>query len=672
MIVEMRKLHLVAMSYERDAILNALRTTNAVEVKECAPSEDSRPLPVEGESLKEYLSSLEGALQLLAEEGENYAKEHKCKSLVPKDGFEVTYTEFMEAARSREQAEALAARVKELTDRKNELKTALGKTERTLVSANVYAASELPFDAFCNTVHTKMQFGTLTAAAWEGVKSALDAEPLAAYSVFAESGDGVLFAVLTHASAAERTENLLRGASFAPCAFTGEQTGKEYAASLMQEKARLEEEIASTEQELYALGDEGRALKLYCDYLGFELEKAELTAKMRGTERTFLLEAYVPKGAEERIREALSSVSGAVYFEFTEPADGETVPTLLKNNKVVENFETITNMYSPPSYREFDPNTVMSFFYSLFLGFIMADVVYGLIMLLGGGAMYWKNRARGGGLKSLSGVFAVGGIFAIFWGVLFNSVAGISAFPFTVMPDAQTAMWTFIGISIPSVLIVALLIGVAQLFAGYICRVVQCCRWGRFWDGMCDGMTWAVFSLGAGVAIVGLVEEFNLTPLAKIGGIVAAASLLIAMLTAGRREKLLGKFTKGFGALYSVINYASDILSYARLYGLMLSGAVIAQIISQYAVQFISTSVPLAILGVLLMVVGHTFNLAISLLGAYIHDARLQYVEFYGRFYEGEGEVFAPLGSKHKYVWVARQPQTQALAKARVGAKSAA
>ncbi len=111
--------------------------------------------------------------------------------------------------------------------------------------------------------------------------------------------------------------------------------------------------------------------------------------------------------------------------------------------------------------------------------------------------------------------------------------------------------------------------------------------------------------------------------------------------------------TKGFGAAYGIINYASDILSYARLYGLMLSGAVIAQIVSQYAVGFLTGgNVALIVLGALLMVVGHAFNLVMSLLGAYIHDARLQYVEFYGRFFEGEGELFSPLGSKHKYIYL--------------------
>ncbi|MBS5023574.1 MAG: hypothetical protein KH054_10515, partial [Firmicutes bacterium] len=301
------------------------------------------------------------------------------------------------------------------------------------------------------------------------------------------------------------------------------------------------------------------------------------------------------------------------------------------------------------------PNVVMSFFYSLFLGFIMGDIGYGLVMILGGGFIWYKQRARESGFKRLAGVFAVGGLFAVVWGILFNSFFGVSL-PFlkAVMPDAQSDNWTFIGISVPSVLIISLLIGIVQLFAGYMCRAAQEWRKGRLWDGIWDGVVWAVFSLGVGLAVIGLIEEAHAALLVTIGGIAAGASLAAAMLTAGRKEKLLGKFTKGFGAAYGVINYASDILSYARLYGLMLSGIVIAQIVSQYALGFITGGNPIVVVfGVVLLIVGHSFNLAIGLLGAYIHDARLQYVEFYGRFFEGEGELFTPLGSQHKYIWLA-------------------
>ncbi|MDE7400928.1 MAG: hypothetical protein K2N17_02615, partial [Clostridia bacterium] len=381
----------------------------------------------------------------------------------------------------------------------------------------------------------------------------------------------------------------------------------------------------------------------------------ELSEKMLVTQTTFLLEAYVPVEAEDIVRKVLTEASSAIYFEFSKPAEDEVPPTLLKNNKIVKNFEAVTNMYSAPSSREFDPNTVMAFFYSLFLGFIMADMGYGLMMIIGGCFLWFKNRRRDTMINRLGGVFAIGGIFTVIWGVLFNSFFGFALLPFKVMPDLQgvNMSWSLSGINVPALLIISMLIGVVQIFAGYVCLAVQCWRRGKIWDGIFDGMVWAVFSVGVGLAIAGFVQQFNVPILATVGGIIAGASLVVAIFTAGRHEKLLGKFTKGFGSAYGVINYASDILSYARLYGLMLAGAVIADIITSNSVSLIgSGNVAFIILGIAIMVIGHVFNLAIGLLGAYIHDARLQYVEFYGRFYEGEGSLFTPLGSKHKHVYV--------------------
>ena len=420
----------------------------------------------------------------------------------------------------------------------------------------------------------------------------------------------------------------------------------------------MEERIAKAGAEIYGLNDRIRPLKIYCDYLGFEIEKCELSEKMRATQTTFLLEAYVPEHEAEAVRAALDGVTGSIYYEFSEPAKDEIPPTLYKNNAVVKNFEAVTNMYSPANSREFDPNAVMAVFYSIFLGFIMADIGYGLIMLIGGGAIWLKTRARPTGLTRFAGVFAMGGICTILWGVLFNSFFGTGILPFTVLPDAQSDMWSLTGISVPAVLIISMMIGVVQLCAGYVCKAVQCWRRGYIADGIFDGLVWAVFSVGVELAIIGFIDEMKAPSLRLAGAIIAGVSLLTAVLTAGRKEKILGKFTKGFGAAYGVINFASDILSYARLYGLLLSGAVIAKIISGYAVTgmngstgfIVSGNPALIILGIILLLVGHAFNLAMGLLGAYIHDARLQYVEFYGRFFEGEGELFTPLGSRRRYI----------------------
>ncbi len=652
-IAEIGKLNLIAMSYEKDAVLNALQRTGATEIKLLKETENTAPMIKNTGLLPECLAYFESALEYLSNEVENYNKENKIKNNEHSDDLTVNYSEFIKAGELKAEAEGLAAEILRLRDEKRSIRSEINGIEREINSAEIFCAVKAPFNTFKNTQHVKVKLGAVPAAAVDALSEWNKSADLAVIKTVNKTLDGAVILIAYHKSFAQAAEEALTSFGFTACPYAEDsRSGEEVLRDLNEKKQEYKKKAQATDGGLIALADKIKTLKIYCDYLSFELEKAELSDKMRQTQTTFLLEAYVPVDAQSLVAEALNGVSSAVYYEFTETDKDEVPPTLYKNNAVVKNFEAITNMYSPANYREFDPNTIMAVFYSIFLGFIMGDIGYGLLMFFGGGFVYLKNRGKDSGLKRLAGVFAIGGICAIVWGVLFNSFFGINLkFMSAVMPDAQKDMWTFMGISVPAVLVISLEIGIVQLFAGYICKAVQFWRRKKIWDGIWEGVTWALFSLGVAIAIVGLIGEADTPLLAYIGGGIAAVSLLAAVLTAGRHEKVLGKFTKGFGAAYGVINYASDILSYARLYGLMLSGAVIAQIVSKYAVQFVTGGNPaLIILGILIMVIGHLFNLAMGLLGAYIHDARLQYVEFYGRFYEGEGELFKPLGSEHKYI----------------------
>jgi V/A-type H+-transporting ATPase subunit I len=641
----MSKLNLAAMNYDRDCILNALQRTRAAEIKLHYDAENTDAMAADTENLRDYLDKTEGALSLLVSEADAYNKENKVKSDDLKDGFDVSYTQFTAAKDMRSEMDSLVNTINGLNLRKKELLSELNKTVKLKEEALIYSAVDSPLEDFTDTRRVKIKLGTMPLPLADNFSAACAAAPLIQCEMLGSDAENALFVFAAHKSVSDTAEGILQESGFVPCPFSGSRSGKEVYDDILCSEEKIRADLKENSEKMYSLAPRVRDMKIYCDYLGFELEKANLSDKLRCTQKTFLLEAYVPKEAQDSVREELSSATNAVYFEFSEPAEDEIPPTLLKNNAAVKNFEAITNMYSPVSYREFDPNTVMALFYSVFLGFIMADVGYGLLMFVIGGFIYLRSK-RDTGLKRLSGVFAIGGIFAVVWGLLFNSFFGMQP-PFmpTLLPDPQKEMWTVMGIKIPAVLIISLLLG-------YLCKAVQCWRRNHIADGIFDGLVWAVFTVGVALAVVGLVDQFKAPKLITyIGGITAGASLLCAMLTAGRKEKLLGKFTKGFGAAYGVINFASDILSYARLYGLMLSGAVIAQIVSRYAVDFITGgNAMLIILGAVLMIVGHGFNLAIGLLGAYIHDARLQYVEFYGRFFEGEGELFSPLGSDFKYV----------------------
>lgn len=659
MIAKMQKLQLAAMLSDKDVILDALQKTRAAEVKKQS-EEEGTAIPVKDDAaLLLRAADTENALRLLTKAAEDYARDHGAKVDYLKDGFDVSYSCFMGMKEKFGEADEMIAKAKSLSEEKAALTAegyALAREEKSLTP---YESVDLPFSDLEKGRRAGFLLGVIPAAKEEDFLAALGEKEYAgaAAEKLCKCEAGGVYALAYLKDEKDKLDDLLSASGFSAYPYEYGENG------IVSAKARYESVAAAIAKngaaqeknatEFYELSKKLPFLKTYSDYLSYLLEKENVSDDLRATERVFLLEAYVPQESAEEVKLALENTTGACYYEFAEPTEEENPPTLLKNNKAVRNFEDITNMYSVPNSREFDPNTVMGFFYSLFMGFIMGDIGYGLIMMLGGGLIWWKNRARESGFKRLSAVFAMGGVFSVIWGVLFNSLLGLQVLPFTVMPDMQKDMWNLAGISVPSVLVISMEIGIVQIFVGYICRAVQCWRRGDIAGGIYDGVVWAFFSLGAFLAVIGFVEESNLPLFKSAGGITAGVSLAIAMLTAGHGQKFFARFTKGFGAAYGVINYASDVLSYARLYGLLLSGAVIANIVSTYAMAFITGgNAIVAVLGVALMVAGHAFNLAMSLLGAYIHDARLQYVEFFGKFYEGEGELFTPLGSSQKYVYL--------------------
>lgn len=655
-IVEMSKLHLVALSYERDKILNALQSTCAVEICGHTLIENTHSLNLNAEELTDYLASAERALAYLTAGVNDYRKDNKIKAAEQDEEASMTYSEFLAQSEKKEEADKIIALVCGFEADKKSLLNELASVRRTKALAYPYSTLNEKFSYYSGTAHTEVKLGALSVSSRDELIANLQEEDLFALETLCECDGEAIVVALYHKSFGG--DRILQSAGFSSCPFK-EGTGSDNYYAQVKREAEILKALEDNARALYEAEKYIKPLRIYCDYLSFEAEKASLGDKLLATSSTVLMEAYVPKNKQEEVAAAIEGATNASYFEFTAPSEDDTPPTLYDNNEVIKNFETITDMYSPPSSREFDPNTVMAFFYSLFLGFIMGDIGYGLMMIICGGTLYFKTRKRPTALTRLAGVFAAGGFFAVMWGILFNSFFGAEmSFYKAALPAPLGVYWSFMGINIPAVLIISMFLGIAHLCAGYVCLAYQCFRRKQYLDGVFDGISWALFSVGVGLAVAGLIEDFNCSSLALAGGIIAGVSLLTAILTAGRKEKIVGKFTKGFGAAYGVINYVSDILSYARLYGLMLSGVVIAQIITGFAVTGYNGSTPfltsgnagLVVLGVVLLIVGHIFNFAIGLLGAYIHDARLQYVEFYGKFFEGEGELFRPLGSTHKYV----------------------
>lgn len=383
-------------------------------------------------------------------------------------------------------------------------------------------------------------------------------------------------------------------------------------------------------------------LRTYLDYVDTTLARLRESAKLRQTGSCTVIGAYVPKRAAGRITALLDEMGAA--WELSE-ADGghENVPVLLSNGRFASQFEPIVGLYSLPGYGTFDPTLIMSFFYILIFGLMFADVGYGLTLtagcLLGLKLMHPKP-----GLKKFLSMFAVCGVASMVGGALFGGYFG--DLPARIMEDlfgmekAPDMALAFNMIDEPiSFLIVSLAMGAIHLLCGMAIRFVLLWRDGRIFDAIFDVGSWFVLFAGIGLAFV----------VRPVGIALIAAGVLMLVATQGREAKNpVMRVLKGIMSLYDLISYASDLLSYSRILALSLASAVIANVVNIFGTMG-GPGIGGVISLILAFAIGHTLNFAVNILGTYVHTSRLQYIEFFGKFYESGGREFTPLAPESRY-----------------------
>lgn len=433
---------------------------------------------------------------------------------------------------------------------------------------------------------------------------------------------------------------------------------EEYEKKISELSAKIkecEEENFEIYQLLNGYCNRLNSIKLYADYIGYKLEREKTEALAQKTQSTFILECYIEKRKEAEFISDMEDKFENLVIKKEKIDLDDTPPTKIKANNVVKQADFVVNMYSVPKYNEVDPTISVFFFFMIFFGFIIADMGYGLVLAVVGFML--AKRAQNSGAKRLWNLIAIGGLFAIVWGLLFGSLFGFnhsqwSLIPQGIMPDPQ-------GQPI-MLLLICLLMGIFQIAFGYLLRGINYFKHGFISAGFVNGVAWVLFLLGAVMALAKFMLDFFslsvpnglyefLSTIQNTGLIIMIIALAIGVLFAGIGTRGFTKFTKSFSALYGLINLFSDILSYARLFGLMLSSAIIAQQFNQIALGLM-TGPAGYIFGFLIILVGHSFNVAMGTLSAYIHDVRLQYVEYFGKFYEGEGVMFKPFTTDLKYI----------------------
>ena len=498
----------------------------------------------------------------------------------------------------------------------------------------------LPLETL-GTQHTRILLGTVPAqtdleALRAKVFEAADEVQLEQISADQQS---LYLLVFVHKCAAEAVGAALREAGFALTTFDGVQgTAAENIRRTDEAIAACEQQDAEKLAELTALAEQKSALQLAFDRCTQEISKAQAADRLVHSEKTFCLGGWVPCEDVGKLEALLSGFCCA--WELTDPAPEEypDVPVKLKNNKLTWPLNMVTEMYSLPAYDGVDPNPLMAPFFILFYGIMMADMGYGLLMILASIIITKKSRPKGTsgqmfGLMFSCGIstFLMGALTGGFFGDFLPQLVGI------IDPDttfkALPSLFTPLDDTI-TILIGAMALGFAQIVTGMAISFVEKIKKGQIMDAIWEELTWWI--VFAGIACMAL----------GVTNIVLYVGLAMVVVGSGWSAKGFGKVTAIFGSVYNhVTGYFGDILSYSRLMTLMLAGSVIASVFNTLG------AIPGNVVFFLLVsVAGNGLNFALNLLSCYVHDLRLQCLEYFGKFYKDGGRPFKPLAINTKYV----------------------
>lgn len=416
----------------------------------------------------------------------------------------------------------------------------------------------------------------------------------------------------------------------------------------------ITKELEDKRNEFVRIGNEIAArahrkedIEAYFDIVSMESEKAKNQGKLLMTKQTFFLEGWIPQDCAEAAKKMLEETG--VYYVFAEPKEDENPPVLLDNSAMVAPFESVTEMYALPRYGSFDPTKIFAGFYVVFFGMMLSDAAYGVLMSIACFIVLKKYDLEGMAYKLIK-MFFYCGLSTVFWGALFGGwfgdIATVVANVFFGKEFVIPPIW-FNPIEDPiKLLIFSLALGVAHLFTGLGIKAYMDIKDGRCFDALCDEGFWIITISGICVWLGGAMV---IPAIAGVGQWMTIIGVLGLLLTGGRDRKGIGKVIGGLSNVYNITSYLSDILSYSRILALGLATGVIAQVVNTMGSIF-GGGIVGGVLLLCIFIFGHILNIAINVLGAYVHTCRLQYVEFFGKFYEDGGEPFEPMGKNTKYI----------------------
>ena len=668
-VLQMQRVSICALKKDRKSILEKLQSMGVMEVSQVLEDESGfEKQDTQGTRIlfEKKASSADQALEILQEyapEKTSLLSSLEGKALIEKEKY----------AESISKKEDIMDVVSDLIGWQKEIaecRANIQKTENQIEALSPWLSLDVPMNfegtgsvkaliGSFSSVMTLEEIYTLTA------EHAPDVEGVDV-TILSSDRDSTYVVVLCLREQAELVENALRQGGFARPSQLCDEIPKVGQENLTAEIGLLEKQIEVCQNHIKECADKRAQLRVISDYFRTRAQKYEVLGTIPQSEKTFLISGYVPKKAANAVKKAMEENYDLVV-EIEEIKEEEEAPVVLSNNGFSESVEGVLESYGLPKKGEVDPTFIMSFFYVFFFGLMLSDVAYGLVIFLACFIAIKKfPRMERGMYKSLK-MFMYCGLSTLVWGVLFGGYFGdaidVVARTFFHVDVPSTglikAVW-FVPLNDPMrLLMYSMLFGVIHLFMGLGIKGYMLAKEKQYMDFFCDVIIWYVFLIGLILmllpssifASISQIPAGTFPPaVSMIGKVMAIAGAVGLLLMSGRANKNVAlRLALGAYDIYNVTGWLSDVLSYSRLLALGLATGVIASVVNQMG-SMLGDGILGAIGFIVVFIIGHTLNLAINLLGAYVHTNRLQFVEFFGKFYEGGGKPFNPFKLTTKYV----------------------